>query len=323
MLTKSLLQTLSHPIFTKHQISVQIKRDDLIHPQISGNKWRKLKYNIEYAKKQKLAGIVSFGGSYSNHIHALAYACYQQKIKSVAIIRGEASNGENSTLSWAKHWGMELHFVDRKTYRKRDDANYLAQLQQKFPDYFIVPEGGSNTLALPGMAEVINELEQQTQFDTLMVPVGSGGTLAGLITADNSLVQNKQHQLLGIAVLKQPKEHTDYLDKSVRRLLSKKHQQKGNWQILSQYHGGGYAKFKLEDAQRIIDFSQITGVPFEPIYSGKMIIALLDLIEAGYFAKQHRIVLLHTGGLQGLAGLAEQNKITVNEWPSPPEPPVR
>ena len=152
MLTKSLLQTLSHPIFAKHQISVQIKRDDLIHPLISGNKWRKLKYNIEYAKKQRLSGIVSFGGSYSNHIHALAYACYQQQIKSVAIIRGEASNASNFTLSWAKHWGMELHFVDRKTYRKRDNGDYLAKVQHQFPDYFIVTEGGSNTLALPAIA---------------------------------------------------------------------------------------------------------------------------------------------------------------------------
>ncbi len=310
----SKLQSISHPIFTKHHISVAIKRDDKIDNVISGNKWRKLKHNLRHAKVTKASGIVTFGGCFSNHIHAAAFACHQQDIPAIGIIRGEASNQDNYTLAWAKHWGMQLIFVDRKTYRLRNDENYLQLLQQQYPNHIIVPEGGSNTLALKGVAEIIDELTQQTEFDTLMTPVGSGGTLAGLILGDKA-----QHQLIGISVLKQQ----DYLDRQVKSLLPDIAQQWDNWQIMTQYHCGGYAKFSPQDAEKIRQFSEITGVDFEPIYSGKMVLALLELIESGYFPPQHRIVLLHTGGLQGLAGLIERGILKADEWPSLPIPAVQ
>ena len=180
----STLQPISHPMFTRHKISVQVKRDDQIDKVISGNKWRKLKYNLLHAKAINAKGIITFGGSFSNHIHACALACKQQQLSAIGIIRGEEDNQDNYTLAWAKHWGMQLSFVDRKTYRLRNEKSYLQHLQQQYPDYLIVPEGGSNALALIGMAEVIDELNQQSEFDTLLSPVGSGGTLAGLISAD-------------------------------------------------------------------------------------------------------------------------------------------
>ena len=306
MHTSSPLQAIQHPLFTKHNLNVQIKRDDLIHPIISGNKWRKLKFNLNSAQAQNFSGVLSFGGSYSNHIHALAFACFQKKLPCRGIIRGESQYADNATLSQAKHWGMALTFVDRKTYRLRQDPDHLDQLQAVYPDYFIIPEGGSNPLALPGVGEVIDELNSQTDFDTLITPTGSGGTLAGLITADKN-----QHNLLGVAVLKQ----SDYLQKEVSKLLPQNALSYNNWQILSEFHRGGYAKFNQQDCQRILAFSQTSGIPFEPVYSGKMLLALLDLIEQGYFPAGHKIVLLHTGGLQGLAGLTERGLLNATDWP--------
>ena len=308
------VQDIHHPLFSAKNISVAIKRDDLIHPFISGNKWRKLKYNISAIKKLNSSGILSFGGSYSNHIHALAYACFHHKIPCVGIIRGEAEYANNFTLSCAKTWGMQLHFVDRKTYRRRNDEDYIAELQAQFPSYVIVPEGGSNHLALAGVGEVMTELNQQTQFDTLLAPVGSGGTIAGLIKADNN-----QHKLLGIAVLKQQ----GYLTQAVNDLLGSHSQQLTHWKILEQFHRGGYAKFSSTDVQRLLTFKQHCHIPFEPVYSGKMILALLDLVESGYFPAGHRVMLLHTGGLQGLAGLTERNLLAADDWPLPEQESLR
>jgi len=307
MQIQSQLEIISHPLFEKHQLIVSIKRDDNIHPIISGNKWRKLKFNLHFAKANNYAGIISFGGSFSNHIHALAFACQQQKLKSIGIIRGESAYESNYTLSMAQQWGMKLSFVDRKTYRLRDDANYLNDLQRKYPDYLIVPEGGSNKLALAGVGEVITELNQQCEFDTLLTPVGSGGTLAGLIQADKN-----QHKLLGISVLKED----GYLAEQVIDLLGNG-SHFDNWKILSEFYRGGYAKFSKEDEQRITNFNLQTGYVFEPVYSGKMILAFLDLIERNYFSKGERIVLLHTGGLQGIGGMLERKQLNSDNWSAP------
>lgn len=307
------LQSLHHPLFNKHNIRVQIKRDDIIHPIISGNKWRKLKYNLQQVKQaQNINGALSFGGCYSNHIHALAFACFEQKIPCVGIIRGEVDYANNFTLSWAKHWGMKLHFVDRKTYRRRYDNDYLTTLQQQFSDYFIIPEGGSNEFAITGVSEIMTELNQQADFDTLVTPVGSGGTLAGLIAGDR--FTSTTHKILGIAVL----NNAEYLKDEIKCLLPAAAAGEHNtWQLLTQFHRGGYAKFSAEDITRIIEFSRVTGIDFEPVYSGKMILAFLDLLEQGYFTDGERIVLLHTGGMQGLGGMIERGRLNREDWPTP------
>jgi len=305
------VSNIKHPLFTKFNINVLIKRDDLIHPIISGNKWRKLKDNLAYAKSTHKKGILSFGGAFSNHIHALAYACNENTLASVGVIRGEPSYQNNFTLSWARHWGMRLHFVDRKTYKRRHDADYQQELQSLYPDHLIVPEGGTNHFALGGVSDVINELNQQATFDTLMLPTGSGGTLAGLISADHN-----QHQILGVAVLKEGQHLVD----TVTGLLPEPAKSYNNWQLLTQYHGGGYAKFSEQDCSTIAAFSQATSIPFEPVYSGKMLLALLDLVSQGYFPKHHTVMLLHTGGLQGLGGLAQRKLIKASQWHLPSAP---
>ncbi|MEW6997603.1 1-aminocyclopropane-1-carboxylate deaminase/D-cysteine desulfhydrase [Colwelliaceae bacterium BS250] len=308
----SAIEQISQPILDKFAVQLFIKRDDLIHPIISGNKWRKLKYNIEQAKQLGKRQIISFGGAFSNHIHALAFACHQHNLQSIGIIRGEVEYQANFTLSWAQHWGMQLNFVDRKTYKLRTDTDYLTALQQKYPQAFIVPEGGSNQFALPGVGEVMTELKQQLEFSHLLAPVGSGGTLAGLIKADDN-----QHQLLGIAVLKQQ----GYLADEVNELLGDSYQNFTNWQLMSQFHRGGYGKYKSEDAARILAFSQATNIPFEPVYSGKMLLAFLDLLAQGYFPAGSKIVLLHTGGMQGLGGMLERGLLSSEQWPVPAKAP--
>lgn len=306
----SVLQKLEHPLFDKHKLDVRVKRDDLLHNIISGNKWRKLKYNLEHLKANDYQGALTFGGSYSNHIHAFAYACKQQNIPCIGVIRGEANYANNFTLSWARHWGMQCHFVDRKTYRRRFETSFINELKALYPKYFIIPEGGSNSLAIPGVAEVLLELDNQADFDILMTPVGSGGTLAGLISGD-SVANQKRHRILGVAVLKQ----AEYLINDIKSLLTEGAKSHNNWQLLTNFHRGGYGKFSKDDAKRIITFNQQTGVYFEPVYSGKMILALLDLIAQDYFKPQERIVLLHTGGLQGLGGMIEQKRLEAKDWP--------
>lgn len=307
------LQPIHHPLFAHYNVQVHVKRDDKIHPIISGNKWRKLKYNLVQVKQSEhIKGVISFGGSYSNHIHALAFACYQQNIPCVGIIRGEKNYASNFTLSWARHWGMKLHFVDRKTYRRRHDKSYLLKLQHTFPDYFIVPEGGSNTYAISGVAEIITELNQQANFDTLITPTGSGGTLAGLITGDYN-TKSKQHKLLGIAVLKE----ADYLIGEIHKLIPPSAKEHDTWQLLTDFHRGGYAKFSNIDVKQLLEFNYITDVDFEPIYSGKMILAFLDLLKQGYFSSGERIVLLHTGGMQGIGGMIERGVLSAKQWSMP------
>ncbi len=306
MPNSSPITTIQHPIFAHAKIKVYVKRDDLIHPIISGNKWRKLKYNIEAAKASGKTGIVSFGGAYSNHIHALSYACKLNQLNAVGIIRGEPHYQNNATLSQASSWGMDCQFVDRLTYKRRSHAGYLAQLQKMYANYLIVPEGGTNQLALKGVAEVITELDQQLNYDTIITPVGSAGTISGLISADNN-----RHQILGINVLK----GAHYLKEEIEHLLSNQTHTLNNWRLFNDFHLGGYAKFSTDDANTLANINQQMGITFEPVYSGKMMLGFLTLVEQGYFEAGQTVVLLHTGGLQGINGLLERKKLASDQWP--------
>jgi len=298
---------LSLPLVQKKGVRLWVKRDDLRHPKISGNKWHKLKHNLIHAREQGYHGILSFGGPYSNHIHALAYACHQNKLKSLAFIRGEAV--VNPTLSDALQWGMELEFVSRAEYRKKDTPEYLADLSVRFPDYFIVPEGGSNQLALAGCAELAQEVVAELPgTDCLVVPCGTGGTLAGIsqgldsFSAVDSGVLKKARSVLGMQVLK----GEGYIARQVASLLQ--HSALTNWNVCEDYHFGGYAKVTADLAGFVQRFEVETGIPVEPVYSGKMFYGLMTLIAEDYFEPGSTIVAIHTGGLQGKRGMEDKLK---------------
>lgn len=303
MISISPLQRINHPLLLEKQITLSVKRDDLLHTHISGNKWRKLKYNLIEARKNKIYHILSFGGAYSNHIHALAASGFYFGFKTTGIIRGEVHYANNPTLKQAQQWGMELHFVTRKEYKQRNDKEYLHKMQQRFPNTMILPEGGSNALALTGIDELCQEILTQTNnnVDHVITAIGSGATLAGLIAGFSN--RSKNTKITAIAVLKE----AGYLNNQVLSLLQQANKKIAvKWTLHTQYHGGGYAKVSTSLSDFCHNFEKNTNIPIEPIYTGKMFSALFELIEEDYFQPGEHIVALHTGGLQGRQGLQQQ-----------------
>lgn len=278
-------QTIPYQQITVEGFEISIKRLELVHPHISGNKFFKLKYNLLAAQQQGYKKLLTFGGAYSNHIAATAYAAQLFGFESLGIIRGEelASKPLNSTLHTAQRFGMQLQFVTREAYRHKQSSAYLAQLQQDYPDYYVIPEGGTNALAIQGCTEILSDEDRQN-YDLICCAVGTGGTITGLIEASHS-----QQHVLGFSVLK-----GDFLSTEVKQLTPKR-----NWQIIDQYCCGGYAKTTPELLQFIQDFEQQYDIPLEQIYTGKMLLGLTDLIQQGAFPRDHRILVIHSGGLQG------------------------
>ncbi|TCB78244.1 1-aminocyclopropane-1-carboxylate deaminase/D-cysteine desulfhydrase [Acinetobacter sp. ANC 4173] len=266
-------------------VNISIKRLDLVHPHISGNKFFKLKYNLLAAQQQGYKKLLTFGGAYSNHIAATAYAAQLFGFESLGIIRGEelANKSLNPTLHTAQQFGMQLQFVTREAYRQKQSSAYLAQLHQDYPDYYVIPEGGTNPLAIQGCTEILSDEDRQN-YDLICCAVGTGGTITGLIEASHS-----QQQVLGFSALK-----GDFLSTEVEQLTPKR-----NWQITDQYCCGGYAKTTSELLQFIQDFEQQYDIPLEQIYTGKMLLGLSDLIQQAAFPVDHRILVIHSGGLQG------------------------
>lgn len=284
------LQRIHCKLFDEKKITVLVKRDDLNHPVVSGNKLRKLKYNLEFARKHQYQGILTFGGAFSNHVYATAMACKLSNLKSKIIIRGCPLDATNPTLKSARACGSELIAVDRLTYKKRNDPTYLAQLQAKFPDYWIVPEGGSNQLALQGLQELSTELPA---CDYIACAVGSGGTLAGL-----TLSAPTTANIIGIAVLKGAEQLKSEIIDTYPAML-----EHSNWQLLEQFHDGGYGRFTPALWAFCQHIASNYNIPLEPIYTGKLFYGLWQLIEQNYFKPNSTICIIHTGGLQGLMGL--------------------
>lgn len=267
-------------------IRLFMKREDLLHGEISGNKFRKLKYNLRYAREQGYSTVLSFGGAYSNHIHALARAGQLTGLNTIGIIRGEAEYATNPTLRDAQAWGMQLQFIDRQTYKFRNQALWLAQLQAQYPDAYIIPEGGSNLLALQGVAEIWHDLDET--YDYIVTAAGSGGTAAGLITGAPD-----QTQVVVVPVLK-----GNFLPQAINGLLQQE-PARHDYICLDDYHFGGYAKSDETLLKFISDFEQQTTIPLDPVYTAKMVYAVLAEVEKGRFKPGARVIMLHTGGLQG------------------------
>ena len=267
-----------------HDITLIIRRLDLVHPQISGNKFFKLKYNFLEAKRQGYQHILSFGGAYSNHIAATAFAAQQFGFQSVGVIRGEelADRPLNPTLATAQEFGMQLHFVSRDEYRRKQQPEYLAELARQFPEHYVIPEGGTNALAIQGCQEILKDSD--AQFDVICCAVGTGGTISGLIEASHA-----HQQILGFSALK-----GSFLKDEVAQLMNKT-----NWNILDDYCCGGYAKTSAALVQFIRDFEAEFSIPLEQVYTAKMLMGIFDLIEKNYFLARSKLLVIHSGGLQG------------------------
>ncbi|MBX9889319.1 MAG: pyridoxal-phosphate dependent enzyme [Flavobacteriaceae bacterium] len=279
------------PIQFSNGISVAIKREDLIHPIVSGNKFRKLKYNLLEAINQKKDTIVTFGGAFSNHIAAVAYAGQQNGLKTIGVIRGEElkdQNDLNPTLKFAKSCGMQFEFVSREVYRLKNEESFLKHLKDSFGDFYLIPEGGTNSLAVKGCEEILTS--QDASFDFICCAVGTGGTISGIV---NSAKPNQK--ILGFPALK-----GDFLQDEIRIFVKN-----NNWELITKYHFGGYGKVSEDLISFINTFYTTTKIPLDPIYTGKMLYGVLDLIESNYFPAQSKILVIHTGGLQGIKGMNE------------------
>lgn len=275
--------------------SVYIKREDLIHPIVSGNKFRKLKYNIVQAKVENKTQLLTFGGAYSNHIAAVAYAAKENGFRSIGIVRGDELKGkitDNPTLRFTKECGMEFDFVSRENYRLKEERTFVEDLKQKFGDFYLIPEGGTNELAIKGCEEILTQDDEI--FNYICCAVGTGGTISGLI---NSLKPNQK--VLGFPSLK-----GDFLGDEIRKFVKN-----NRWELIQDYHFGGYGKVNVELIAFVNSFLERTGIPLDPIYTGKMVFGVMDLIRANYFPEGSKILLIHTGGIQGIQGMNARLKI--------------
>jgi 1-aminocyclopropane-1-carboxylate deaminase len=276
---------LKSPIFDQFGVRILVKREDANHPEISGNKWWKLKYNLVEASRLRKKTILTFGGAFSNHIYATAAAARELRVSSIGVIRGEETLPLNPTLLFAKHAGMKLTYVSREVYRRKTEPEFLTQLTAKFGDFYLIPEGGTNELAIQGCAEFGRKLIDEIDFDYVCLPVGTAGTMAGLLQG-----MKGQKKVFGFSSLK----GGEFLEEEI-----KKYTRYTNGHLIHDYHFGGYAKTTAELISFSNRFEQDFGIPVDMVYTSKMIFGVFDLISKGVFERGSRVLIIHTGGLQG------------------------
>ena len=256
---------------------------------VSGNKFRKLKYNLEAARFQKADCILTFGGAYSNHILAMARTGHENNLKTIGVIRGEELEdkiADNPTLKRAREYGMTFKFVSRDDYRYKDSQAFLEALKREFGKFYLLPEGGTNALAVKGCEEILTG--EDKAFDIICCPAGTGGTLAGIINSSAP-----EQIVLGFPALK-----GDFLKEDISKFAKQ-----DNWKLITDYHFGGYAKINSELIGFINRFKSQFGIPLDPVYTGKMIYGIFDMLETGKLPKNKKILAIHTGGLQGIEGM--------------------
>lgn len=297
------LQQLTSPLLDNARVRLFVKRDDLIHPQFGGNKWRKLKYNLLQARNNKVETLLTFGGAWSNHIYATAAAGKHFGFKTIGLIRGEKHQPLNPTLSFAEECGMQLHYLDRKQYRQKNDGTFKQKLIDRFGEVYLLPEGGSNHLALKGCQEIVQETMTQLQqpFDVICCASGTGATLAGLISAIAADKNAHDKMAIGFSALK----GGEFLSSEVGNLLgynADDYPLIENWKIESNYHFGGYAKINDDLIQFMKDFQTQYNITLDAVYTAKMFYGLFDLIKSNTFKPDSIIVAIHSGGLQGNKG---------------------
>ncbi len=285
-------QLVNLPMLQERNIVLAMKREDRIHPWVSGNKYRKLKFNLLEAKSQGHQTLLTFGGAYSNHIVATAVAGQENGLGTIGIVRGEELKDrwqKNPTLKKAHEMGMVLEFIPREIYATKHQLAFQEGLEKKFGRFYLLPEGGTNALAIRGCEEILTP--KDVGFDFIATCVGTGGTMAGLVRSSTP-----GQTVLGFSALK-----GSFLEDTVKALVKK-----GNWHMVNDYHFGGYGKIDRELVTFINGFKAQTGIPLDPVYTGKMMYGLLTMIGKGHFAPGSRILAIHTGGLQGIAGMNEK-----------------
>jgi 1-aminocyclopropane-1-carboxylate deaminase len=301
----SILQHVELPLLNKHSVQLFIKRDDLIHPIVSGNKWRKLKFNVEMALQTKRTGILTFGGAYSNHLVATAAAAREAGLHAVGVVRGEELDANsNTTLKKCAELGMELVFASREQYALRNDRYFWEELLLAHPDHFIVPEGGANYYGIIGCQEIMKETPND--YDAVYVAQGTTTTSIGVVfSAAETTKVHVVPVLKGFDSVGEMSSMLNYsgIETSLYEDLLE------NVVVCDEYHFGGYGKYTDELLDSMEQFFAQTGIPFDPIYTGKALFALLDRIEKGYHDGQ-RILFVHTGGIQGGVGIAQKESRT-------------
>ncbi len=291
------LQAINDSITKKYGINLYILRTDLLHPNISGNKLFKLKYNLQEAIKQDKKTLLTFGGAFSNHIAATAAAGKEYHFNTIGIIRGEKHSDLNPTLQFASDCGMEIHYVSRTLYQNKKELYEYVNTKFSANHFYMIPEGGSNELGIAGCKEITRSIN--INFDYVCTACGTGATMAGIVLS----LENNQ-KAMGFQVLKAD----NYIKHEVTAWLNKLSnssntvQLQNNWEINENYHFGGYAKVKPELTNFIDQFEQTNNIPLEPIYTGKMMFGIYDLIKKDFFKKGETIIAIHTGGLQGNDG---------------------
>lgn len=276
----------------ERQINLSVLRLDVVHPEVPGNKYWKLKYNLEEAKRLGYDKLFTFGGAYSNHIYAVAGAASQVGMKSIGVIRGERIEPLNPILAYAELRGMGLHFVSRGVYREKHLKSFQEELTSRFGSGYIIPEGGSNPLAVKGCVEISQFIPPETEV--VAMAVGTGGTMAGVIAGSGGM-----YKVMGFPVLK----GGEFLMENIRILLkSSGFKDHAQWDLVTDYHFGGYAKSTQVLEAFIENFKLDHDCPLDHVYTGKMIYGLFDMIRNGFFPRNKNILAIHTGGLQGNMG---------------------
>jgi 1-aminocyclopropane-1-carboxylate deaminase len=282
------------PVLSEKRVTLFIKREDLLHPFVSGNKFRKLKYNLEAAAAGGFETLLTFGGAFSNHIAATAYSGKQNGFKTIGIIRGDELSNKwqrNPTLKFAHGQGMRFKFVTRESYREKHQINFLKDLEAEFGSCYILPEGGTNLAAVKGCEEIL--APDDAGFDIICCCVGTGGTLAGIVNA------SQPHQ----RVLGFPAIRGGFIKEDIRKFATRQ-----NWDLNVAYHFGGYGKVTEPLVDFINDFKARTAIPLDPVYTGKMLFGVLELVKEGFFPERTKILAIHSGGLQGIAGMNQMLK---------------
>ena len=265
------------PFFKEKDVLVDILRLDKIHPLVSGNKWFKLKYHIENFYKGNYNGIITFGGAWSNHIVATACYCKLKNITAIGIIRGERPVKFSSALEKAEEYGILLNFISREDYKRKNEPEFLKILNDEYADYYIIPEGGAGPAGEKGAGEILNLLTKN-DYSHIVCAIGTSTMYNGIFKA-----RNKDQVVIGIPVLKG----------------MRKNEMKNSNRIITDYHFGGYAKYTSELISFINDFYGHTTVPTDFVYTGKLCFAVADLIKKDFFPKGGKILIIHSGGLQG------------------------